>query len=71
MDENKNMTPEEELDLLLAKFLAEEDEPIPEETEAVAGQEEEPAIPDPDYEESVAEEAEQKRVPGSIADAAA
>lgn len=58
MDENKNMTPEEELDLLLAKFLAEEDEPIPEETEAVAGQEEEPAIPDPDYEESVAEEAE-------------
>ena len=26
MDENKNMTPEEELDLLLAKFLAEDDE---------------------------------------------
>lgn len=37
MDENKNMTPEEELDLLLAKFLAEDDE-VPAETAEVSAE---------------------------------
>ena len=40
MDENKKMTPEEELDLLLEKFLAENDAPIAEEAQEISVTEE-------------------------------
>ena len=36
MDENKNLTPEDELDQLLAKFLAEDDDDPAEPVEVVA-----------------------------------
>ena len=60
MDENKNMTPEEELDLLLEKFLAEEDEePAAAEEpteETVAVEEETAQEPQTDMTEAAAEE---------------
>ena len=48
MDENKNLTPEEELDLLLERFLAEEDEPIAEAESTVTPVEEPMADADAD-----------------------